>query len=267
MSKISPFSRWVDVPGSEKEAAHGTTVGVLTPANESFEVSVKVRRRKPLPELTPGPHQHMTHAEYAANHGADAADIQKVEAFARHFKLSVQAVLPVERTVLLNGTAADFSKAFGVELRTHRLPSGHTYRGRVGKIAIPAELEGLVVGVFGSSTTGAWPGRKYGFALAVEGRPWPSSRSVEFQTPGPIQAFFANQLAKSYNFPADVDGTGQTIGLVELGGGFRQKDLDTYFKQAGVTKSAGGRRRQGDRWGHQLARSRSTRSAGHRGPA
>jgi kumamolisin len=62
-----------------------------------------------------------------------------------------------------------------------------------------------------------------------------ASRAPNFQTPGPITSFYSNELAKSYNFPTDVDGTGQTIGLVELGGGFRQKDLDTYFKQAGVT--------------------------------
>jgi kumamolisin len=232
MSKIMHFSKWVGVPGSEKEAAHGAMSGALTPAHESFDVSLVLRRRKSLPELAHWQHQRMTHAEYAANHGADPVDIQKAEAFARHFKLNVQAVLAVERTVLLQGTAADFSMAFGVELRTHRLQSGQTYRGRVGKISIPDELEGVVVGVFGlDNRRVAWPQVRFHSRskLAM------ASRAPEYQTPGPITSFYSSELAKSYNFPTDVDGTGQTIGLVELGGGFRQKDLDTYFKQAGVS--------------------------------
>ena len=233
MSKIPQFSKWVDVPGSEKDVAHGATIGALTPAHESFEVSVRLRRHKPLPDLTPWPHQHMTHAEYAANHGADPADIRKAEAFARHFKLNVLEVLAVERTVLLQGTAADFSKAFGVELRTYRMPNGQSYRGRVGKISIPAELEGVVIGVFGlDNRRVAWPQVRFharSKMMAI------ASPAPEFQTPGPITSFYSSELAKSYNFPTDVDGTGQTIGLVELGGGFRQTDLDTYFKQTGVT--------------------------------
>ena len=162
MSKATPFSRWVELTGSEREPARGATIGEPTLASESFEVSVKVRRRTPLPRMTPGPHRHMTHAEYAANHGADPDDIKKVEAFARHFHLNVQAVLPAERTVLLGGTAANFSKAFGVELRTHHLANGQTYRGRVGKISMPSELEGAVVGVFGlDNRRVAWPNVRF----------------------------------------------------------------------------------------------------------
>jgi len=241
MDKVTPFSRWVELAGSEKEPARGAMVGDPTPENESFEVSVRIRRHKPLPPMTPGPHRHMTHAEYAASHGGDPADIKKVEAFARHFNLNVQAVLPVERTVLLEGTAADFSKAFGVKLRTHRFPSGHTYRGRVGKISIPAELEGIVVGVFGlDNRRVAWPHVRFSRLPAAQTAPdgqatrAMAAPAAQFQTPGPVRAFYANELARSYNFPTGVDGTGQSIGLVELGGGFRKQDLDTYFRQAGL---------------------------------
>jgi kumamolisin len=54
------------------------------------------------------------------------------------------------------------------------------------------------------------------------------------QTSGLIPPFFPNQLAEIYHFPEGLDGTGQTIGIVELGGGFRQQDLAAYFKRAGV---------------------------------
>jgi kumamolisin len=41
-------------------------------------------------------------------------------------------------------------------------------------------------------------------------------------------------VAQFYNFPGALDGTGQTIGIIELGGGYRPSDLTTYFKQIGV---------------------------------
>ena len=37
------------------------------------------------------------------------------------------------------------------------------------------------------------------------------------------------QLASLYDFPAEFDGAGQCIGLIELGGGYLQSDLQTYF--------------------------------------
>jgi kumamolisin len=42
------------------------------------------------------------------------------------------------------------------------------------------------------------------------------------------------QVGKLYNFPTNVNGTGQTIAIIELGGGFRTTDLKTYFKAEGV---------------------------------
>jgi kumamolisin len=44
-----------------------------------------------------------------------------------------------------------------------------------------------------------------------------------------LKSFTPVELARLYNFPPDADGTGQCIGIIELGGGFRQKDIDAYF--------------------------------------
>lgn len=233
------YSKWVAVPGSEKAPVPGATVGEPTPADETFEVTVKVRRKAPLPAGLPRPGRCMTHDELAAKHGADPADVKKVEAFAARFGLKVKAALIPERTVLLEGTAAAFSKAFQVELRTHRLPDETWYRGRHGAISIPKELDGAVVGVFGlDNRQVVWRHVRYG----PVGRPGAKDQAeakpaagAKFQTPGKVTAFFPNELADMYNFPDDADGSGQTVGIVELGGGFRQEDLDNYFEKAGVS--------------------------------
>jgi kumamolisin len=224
------FSKWIELAGSDKSVAPTAKIAEAIPSHESFEVSVLLRRRKPLLALSARHQKPMTRAEYAKNHGADPADIRRVRAFAEHFHLRIADVLPAERTVILVASAVAFAAAFKVELRTYRLPDGSSYRGREGRISIPVELSGIVVGVFGlddrpvvSRPTPFKPTREKGVSAASH-----------MQTAGRIPAFFPNQLAKIYHFPEGVDGTGQTIGIVELGGGFRQRDLAAYFKRAGV---------------------------------
>jgi kumamolisin len=46
----------------------------------------------------------------------------------------------------------------------------------------------------------------------------------------PAGSFAPPALATAYDFPATADGTGQTAAIIELGGGYAQQDLDTYFK-------------------------------------
>jgi kumamolisin len=41
-------------------------------------------------------------------------------------------------------------------------------------------------------------------------------------------------VAQLYNFPAGARGAGQTIGIIELGGGYRAADLNTYFSGLGI---------------------------------
>jgi kumamolisin len=41
-------------------------------------------------------------------------------------------------------------------------------------------------------------------------------------------------VAQAYDFPAGTTGSGQTIGILELSGGYRATDLATYFKNLGI---------------------------------
>jgi len=44
------------------------------------------------------------------------------------------------------------------------------------------------------------------------------------------------ELVKIYDFPTGLDGSGQTIGLIELGGGYRDSDLDQYFQKLNLRR-------------------------------
>jgi kumamolisin len=52
----------------------------------------------------------------------------------------------------------------------------------------------------------------------------------------PATGFTVPELAKLYDFPTELDGKGQTIGLIELGGGYRDSDLEAYFGQLNLPK-------------------------------
>jgi kumamolisin len=45
------------------------------------------------------------------------------------------------------------------------------------------------------------------------------------------------QVAQFYGYPANADGTGDCIALIELGGGYTTADLSAYWKQLGLTKT------------------------------
>jgi kumamolisin len=45
-------------------------------------------------------------------------------------------------------------------------------------------------------------------------------------------------VAQAYNFPTALDGTGETVAIIELGGGYRTADLKTYFKNHRPTVTA-----------------------------
>jgi kumamolisin len=48
--------------------------------------------------------------------------------------------------------------------------------------------------------------------------------------------FSVAELAKLYGFPPGLDGRGQTIAVIELGGGFTDSDLDAYFAELNLPR-------------------------------
>jgi kumamolisin len=160
--------------------------------------------------------------------GAAPADIEAVEQFAHEHGLTVTHVSPEARSVGLAGTVAQMDAAFGVKLGEYQgVYEGDdvTYRGREGRIRVPADLSGRVVAVLGLDDR---PQSMAHFRYAAGGM---SRGFVEAMAPVP--GYPPQQVAKRYGFPTGVDGTGQTVAVIELGGGYRASDLTTYFKEQG----------------------------------
>jgi kumamolisin len=87
-------------------------------------------------------------------------------------------------------------------------------------------LSGIVTGVFG-------------FDTHPKHRSPSRQKSKTHGGPGGQNGVAATEFATRYNFPTEsngtaLDGTGQTIAIIELGGGFRSSDLKIFFKEIGI---------------------------------
>jgi len=215
------------IPGSERAPLAGARATGKVMADERIEVSVLVRpgsgRRdladsEALADKPPAERHYLSRDEFAKHHGAAAADIAKIAEFAKAHRLAVVESNPERRTVVLSGTAAALSEAFGTTLHQFEHDGG-TYRGRTGSLSIPANLEGVVEGVFGlDNRPQATP------HFQVLG----ADESAVARAPG--AAFTPPQLAQLYDFPTGADGSGQCIAIIELGGGFKPADISAYFE-------------------------------------
>ena len=222
----------VTLEKSERKApAHATHLGRTSP-QQTISVSVIVRRKNPL-KLSELKGRRLSHAEFNAQYAADPADFDSIRAFAADHGLSVDEAassLP-RRTIVLKGTAAAMEKAFGVELNSYEDPQHKKrFHSFEGKISLPEEHAPVIESVLGLDTRpvarphfrrldAASPDRK-------KKQPAPSAQQPE--------PFSAVQVAQLYGFPTNLDGSGETIAILELGGGYTESDLQTYFSGVGL---------------------------------
>jgi len=203
----------VRVHGSERSLPAGAQVTGAADPQEQIRVTLVLRHRAPLPALRRG--EHLSRSEFASRHGAHPADVEKVGEFARAHNLRVAETHQGRRSMVLEGTAADMMKAFETELKRARIGTVE-YRVREGALTIPAELDGVVEGVFGLDTR---PQAHPHFRRRTPAKA-AAEQAVSYTPPA---------VAQLYQFPTAGTGTGQTIGIVELGGGYNASDLQTFF--------------------------------------
>ncbi len=216
----------VELKGSTKKALAGAKDVGPADANELIEVSVLLRRgskKGTFPAVEkmgaqlPRKRTYLSREDFARLHGAKATDLKKIEAFAAAHGLRVVSEEAARRTVKLSGTVKAFSEAFGVELRRFEHETG-TYRGREGSLTIPKDLQGIVEGVFG-----------------LDNRPQSKPHFRIHKDKAAAVAVTPLQVAQAYSFPAGTTGSGQCIGIIELGGGYNASDLNSFFGNLGIT--------------------------------
>jgi kumamolisin len=260
----------VPLPGSERTQLNVQSAGQIN-ENETITVTLVLRRRAAIPAaLVVGP-ETVTHEELDAQYGADTDDIARVTSTMTELGLTVTDTHQGSRRMMVSGTISALSAAFGTTLAlvTSPHPDGTgdvTHRYRSGGLSVPAGLAGIVTAVLGlDDRPVARPQFRRLTAAAASRTVTPETVTPETVTPETVTPetvtpetvtpetvtpetvtpeaapaaptavpLTALQVASLYNFPAGTDGTGQTIAIIELGGGYNQSDLDTYFSGLGL---------------------------------
>lgn len=137
----------------------------------------------------------LTSEQLGTRYGAAPADLMRLRAATSAAGLSIIAEHAASRRVRVSGPAD-----------TVRAWIKHT----------PPALAGITLAILGGEAPQAHP------------------RSLVARADVPGTSYTPLQLGEIYSLPA-ADGAGETIAIIELGGGFAQTDLDTYFRGLGLT--------------------------------
>ncbi|HTU76801.1 MAG TPA: S53 family peptidase [Trebonia sp.] len=224
----------VPLPGSERaELPSAIPTGTALDPQATITVTLILRRRAEVPgELVTGP-RTITTSELAELYGASPSDVELVRSTLRSLGLTVTDVHAGSRRVKASGTVAALSAVFGTTLT--QVTSDHlgtgpaTHRYRSGSLSIPAALSGVVVAVLGLDNRPVARPQLRRSSRAVQADP------AATHAPVPLTAV---QVGDLYEFPAGADGTGQTIAIIELGGGYKPSDLQQYFSGLGLSVPA-----------------------------
>lgn len=220
----------VALAGSTRAMRPGAKVLGVADPDEWIEVTIKVRRKEALPE--PGPVKGVPGAagkplsmkELGERYGADPADLEKVRTVLTGLGVRILKEDALTCSVRAGARAEVMETVFQVRLFHYAHAEGN-YRGRKGDLRVPAELKDIIVAVLGLDNrkmVKRRPMRKRKTSLDL------ADRAAASRT-----WFFPGELATIYSFPAG-DGRGQTVGLLEFGGGFFADDLATFCQNANV---------------------------------
>ncbi len=201
-------------PGSERQPV-GTRVGDQ-PAGETIEVSIILKPKSRARGLQKGQRNLViSREEFAAKTSPRCGRDRKS-------KTVCQRQQPERERGFArapNGEAGRDRCRHDSGLRNQAGPlrphEGHQYRARTGGIKLPFRPCLFQWRRCWDSTTG--PRQKRTTEITAGAR---ASAGVSY-TP--------RQVAELYQFPLDVTGAGQTIGILEFGGGYRTADLKNYF--------------------------------------
>ena len=184
--------------------------------DENITVTIRLRRKKTLPPTG----KLLTREQYLNDYSSAQEDAEKVEAFAHEHLLSTVGIDLARRSVMLTGKLSAFETAFNIKFHKHK-----SYRDFSPAVQIPDELKDIIVGVFGLENK---PIARPMFQVAKKNGKFISHAEAP-------QAFTPDQLSKIYGFPQNVNGSGECIAIIELGGGFRPADITNYFKSLNIT--------------------------------
>lgn len=229
------MAQFVSLAGSQRVPRAGSTLTgpidrseiatltiVVRPLNDRAVLDQWVQEQalKPLKDRL-----YLSKIDLASRFGAASKDLDQVEKYASAHNLVVIDRQAASRSLQIRGALGDLLNAFPANVKMYQHATG-PYRGRTGEIQVPPDLSPIITAVLGFDTRKK---RRSNYSTRISAAAGPGGAN------GQPPPFFANR----YKFPQQyqgipLDGTGQTIAILELGGGYRTGDLQQYFNEIGL---------------------------------
>lgn len=214
----------VELEGSRREAPVGASwVGSADPS-ETIELTVYLRRRPfRTPILShpgfgsahPSARRYIPREEFAESYGGDPDDAAAIRNVASQWGIRVVDTDLSRRSLRLSGPLSSMCDLLGTEVGRYEGPGGYVFRARTGPLRLPAGLEQRITGVFG-----------------LDNRPQLAAHFRVAATP--LVSYSPLTVGTAYAFPPADSGSGQCVGILEFGGGYRPQDLQSFFASIGA---------------------------------
>jgi subtilase family serine protease len=232
----------VPVHGS-KPLLGGMLIGYPNPSKETD--FVLTLRSKVIPPqkaaelnnliLNP-PHlrKYLTHDELEEISGADPADVEVIETYFKKYGIRIKNKNLLTRTLTLTSDIHSIEKAFHSEVAIFEGVDRHSYLSNITDHLLPSDINNIVnkVKTFSHPVKIEFrlPTRPIKDSLKTTAFRSPLSHTTA-DTAAIQQGYSAIELATAYKFPEGATGTGQVIGIIELGGKLNPSDFQQYFSQ------------------------------------
>ena len=196
------------IPGSERPAPSSPPVSAPD-AREQVEVSVYLKR-------APAKARISRKALHERRDPEMRTAMEQLASFAEAHSLTITERHAGRGLVKLAGPASALEQAFGTQLQMFDGPSG-AFRARSGPLSAPPEIVDIVEAVLG-----------------LDRRPVATAKSIRLAVPPADAGHLPNAVTRLYGFPAG-DGHGETIAIIELGGGVSAADTKAAFHTMGLS--------------------------------
>ena len=231
------FSTTVTVDDSSGVITDDVQSMVASDVNQEITVKLFIRRPESVSDYadqilngTAGP---LSREEFSKRFSSSDEDIALVCEFAEHYNFTVDKSHADSATITLTGTIGSFNNAFSTTLN-EITNSKKTYRSHSGQLSIPAELKDIILHISGHDNyfEGALRPMFNGLPLDENGNILDEMRPAA-AIAGSV-GLTPVQVAQAYNFP-NSDGYGQTVAILQFGGGYTQDNLTSSFTNQGFT--------------------------------
>ncbi|MBX9690171.1 MAG: hypothetical protein K2X27_25895, partial [Candidatus Obscuribacterales bacterium] len=229
---------------SDRIAPRGVLAGEVPP-EAPMEVTIQLKSKatdlamdRALKRIALGRQAPLTDAEFAAKFGANEESLNQVSKFANENGLKVSEADLRSGRVVLSGNSGQFSEAFKTKINNYTV-DGLQIRGREGALTVPNSLANHIEGVFGVDD------RPQAHSYAINRGPADPLKTEKPNTfvgrgpedaptdggpgRGPVEpkgarGYLPNEVADAYEFPKGTSGKGQSVAIIQMGGGIDMKN-------------------------------------------